>query len=414
MKELSVIYRGWGAETIVGTLAEHNRFVLFQYSPEVLNAGLALSPLKLPLEVSAYPRAPAEYHHLQGVPGLIYDSLPDAWGYRVMHRRMRSKGIDPVIATTLDRLAYLGSNTMGALTYQPATGDRNDEPGLALLALASEVEAVVQDEDHEVLSALARAGASPGGARPKALVFYDPDSGEMCTAEGHVRNGEPWLVKFAGNDDAKDSCAVEELYARLAGKAQLGMEPTRFYSLPDGRSAFATRRFDRKGATRIHVHSLAGLLHADFTQPSVGYAEFLRATFFLSRDMREVVKALQRCVFNVIVNNRDDHAKNLSFRLMEGNRWELAPPYDLTYCPGYRGEHFMDVWGEGKTPTRADIINVGKSAGMKAADAAQVIDELLDRLTVASVDDAAVGLPVRRNSIKTIKDALKVNRSALV
>jgi serine/threonine-protein kinase HipA len=235
----------------------------------------------------------------------------------------------------------------------------------------------------------------------------------MSTAESHVGNAEPWLVKFAGNDDAKDSCAVEALYARLAGKAQLGKQPTRFFSLQGGRSAFATKRFDRKGATRIHVHSLAGLLHADFTQSPVGYAEFLRATFFLARDMREVRKALQRCVFNVIVNNRDDHAKNLSFRLMEGNRWELAPPYDLTYCPGYRGEHFMDLWGEGKTPTRANIISVGTSAGMKVADATEVIDEMIERLTVAAVDDAAEGLPVRKSSLKTIKDALKANRIPL-
>ena len=60
--------------------------------------------------------------NLQRLPGLLYDSLPDSWGYHLMHRRVKARGIDPNAISALDRLAYLGDNTMGALTYSPADG----------------------------------------------------------------------------------------------------------------------------------------------------------------------------------------------------------------------------------------------------------------------------------------------------
>ena len=91
-----------------------------------LERGLDLSPIRLPLRAMAYPERQADYAQIHGVPGLIYDSLPDGWGFGLMHRRMRASGLDPQRATTLDRLAYLSANTMGALTYAPATADEQD------------------------------------------------------------------------------------------------------------------------------------------------------------------------------------------------------------------------------------------------------------------------------------------------
>jgi hypothetical protein len=86
---------------------------------------------------------------------------------------------------------------------------------------------------------------------------------------------------------------------------------------------------------RVPVHTLAGLLHADFRLPSaVDYTTFLRATRFLTRSQVEVNQAYARAVFNVVFNNRDDHPKNLSYRLGRDRTWRLAPAYDLTYSPG--------------------------------------------------------------------------------
>lgn len=186
MKELTVTYQGLGGPFDLGTLADDGQNVLFQYTPQALARGLQLSPIRLPLRALAYPDRKADYAQLHDVPGLIYDSLPDAWGYRLMHRRMKACGIDPDKASTLDRLAFLGANTMGALTYAPALLDALDAQDLTLLDLAQEVQAVLVDDSHEVLAEMARVGASSAGARPKVLVYFNPCTGRMSTQSSAV------------------------------------------------------------------------------------------------------------------------------------------------------------------------------------------------------------------------------------
>jgi len=413
VKELKVTYQGLGEPFVLGTLADDGQDLLFQYTPQALERGLQLSPIRLPLRALAYPDRRADYTQLHDVPGLIYDSLPDAWGYRLMHRRMKACGIDPDKASTLDRLAYLGANTMGALTYAPALPDALDRQDLTLLDLAQEVQAVLVDDSHEVLAELARVGASSAGARPKALVYFNPDTGQMSTQASAVPNGQAWLVKFPGSDDAPDSSALEELYARVAHQCQLGMTATQFFELPGGRTAFATQRFDRRGTQRVHLHSLAGLLHANFQVPSVSYEDFFRVTRRLTRDQRELKKAVQRCAFNILMNNRDDHAKNLSFLADADGSWRLAPPYDLTYCPGYKGEHFMDIAGEGAAPERKHVLKAAQAAGLPVEVAAQAIDELLGIATPQLLLKLAQALPLRSTTVQTIHRAMQLNYARL-
>lgn len=413
MKELQVTYHGPGGPLIVGTLADDGQDVLFQYSPQAIALGLELSPVRLPLRTAAYPDRRSDYAKLHDVPGLVYDSLPDGWGYRLMHRRMKARGIDPNQASTLDRLAFLGDNTMGALTYAPALADTPDARDLSLLELAQEVQAVLTDEGHQVLAELARAGGSPGGARPKALVDFNPATGRMSTQAGQVPDAQAWMVKFPGTGDAPDSCALEELYARVAHQCRLGMTQTRFFELPGGRTAFGTQRFDRRGDQRVHVHSVAGLLHANFQEPSVSYGDFFRLTRRLTRDQRELRKAVQRCVFNVLMNNRDDHAKNLAFMLDADGHWRLAPPYDLTWCPGYQGEHFMDVAGEGKMPTRQHVLKAAQEAGLPLAVAREAIDEVLSVATPDLLLTLAQGLPLRASTVDTVHRAVKAHHARL-
>lgn len=413
MKELQVHYHGLGEPFLVGTLAQDSKDTLFQYSAQALARGMELSPIRLPLRPMAYPDRQTDYAKLHDVPGLIYDSLPDGWGYRLMHRRMRSRGLDPERVTTLDRLAYLSANTMGALTYAPAMIDVQDTRDLTLHELAQEVQTVLADDGHKVLAELARAGGSPGGARPKANVFFNPTSGHMSTQAGLVPEAEPWLVKFPGDDDEADSCALEELYALMARACHLGMMATRYFKLSNGHSAFATARFDRRGAQRVHMHSLAGLLHANFQEPSVSYEDFFRVTRRLTRDQRQLKKAVQRCVFNVLMNNRDDHSKNLSFLMEANGSWHLAPPYDLTYCLGYQGEHFMDVAGEGRAPTRQHVLKAAQAAGLPRSVAESAIDEILAAVTPVTLLESAEGLALRKTTVTKVHQALQTNSARL-
>jgi serine/threonine-protein kinase HipA len=414
MKELKVHYRGFGANIEVGTLADDGTDVLFQYSAQAIAEGLDLSPIRLPLRTVAYPDQQEQYVRLQRVPGLLADSLPDSWGYLLMDRRMRAWGLDPSKVTTLDRLAYLGDNTMGALTYSPGTDAVKDSQDFTLLELANEIQALLVNDSHAVLAAMARAGGSPGGARPKALVYFNPTTGKMSTRSEQVLESEPWLVKFPATGDSPDSCALEELYAQIAQKCDMGMYTTKYFELGNGLTAFGTKRFDRANGQRVHVHSLSGMLHTNFQIPSLGYEDFFKATRRLTKDQRELKKAVQRCVFNVLMNNRDDHAKNLSFMLDAERNWKLAPPFDLTYCPGYKLEHFMDVAGEGRAPTRAHIVAAAKAAGLAPKDTEAVIDDILEKASAVEFKKLAKALPIKPKTLTLVGKAIETNRKLLM
>jgi len=118
-------------------------------------------------------------------------------------------------------------------------------------------------------------------------------------------------------------------------------------------------------------------------------------------------------VFNVLMNNRDDHAKNLSFVMQADGSWQLAPPYDLTYCPGYQGEHFMDVAGEGRAPARQHVLQAAQAAGLPRAVAERTIDEMLALLTPATLLDLADGLTLRKATVTQVLQAMQSNFARL-
>ena len=191
------------------------------------------------------------------------------------------------------------------------------------------------------------------------------------------------------------------------------MSDTHLFKLPRNKFAFGTRRFDRRGSERVHVHSLAGVLHTDFRVPSVSYEDFLRVTRKLTLDQREVIKALKICIFNVLMNNRDDHAKNLAFKQDDSGSWLLAPPYDLTYCSGVGGEHFMDIASEGRAPGRKHWLATGAAAGLDAKFAAPVLDEMLDQVTPALVKQLANEMPLKAATVKMVVSAVTAHHARL-
>ncbi len=130
---------------------------------------------------------------------------------------------------------------------------------------------------------------------------------------------------------------------------------------------FGTKRFDRDGDARIHMHSLGGLIHADHRSPSLDYDMVLRVTLALTRNIQDAEKAYALACFNVLAHNRDDHVKNFSFLLNARNEWIFAPAYDLVFSYGPGGEQSMLVMGEGRNPGAAQLQALGKQHGIKNA-----------------------------------------------
>jgi serine/threonine-protein kinase HipA len=163
-----------------------------------------------------------------------------------------------------------------------------------------------------------------------------------------------------------------EAYARRARAAGMDVPETRLLVARDGSAHFAIRRFDRHGpggAGRLHMHTLAGLLHASHWEPSLDYTGYLGATAWLTGDRRATVEAFRRTVFNVLAHNRDDHTKNFAYLMDAAGAWSLAPAYDLTFSTGPNGHHSTSVAGESLSPTRRHLRDVAASAGLSAREA---------------------------------------------
>lgn len=402
MKKLQVIYQGWGERWPLGTLADDDTRLLFEYSPQAQAQGLELSPLRLPLRGAAAGPYPAHQH---GLPGLIYDALPDGWGLLLMDRLFRRAGRQPASLSPLDRLAFIGDRALGALSFEPAQAQDLLPQDLQLLTLAQQAQALIEGQDSEALPQLAQLGGSPQGARPKVLVQYDPATGHISTQADTA--GQPWLMKFQAAGEHKEACAIEALYADLARAAGLDMPDTRLIDLSPTLACFAIARFDRERGLRVPIHTLAALLHADFRLPSLDYTTFLRATRRLTLDEREVVKAYERAVFNVLFHNRDDHGKNFSYRLGADRRWRLAPAYDLTWNAGPGGEHHMDICGEGRAPARAHLLRLAREGGVSAAAAQTSIE----RIAAVAQDFAthAARWPIRAATVQTLAQSVADN-----
>lgn len=399
MKKLRVIYNGWGEHWNLGTLAEGGGIFLFEYSNEAAMRGLQLSPMHHPLpRPGAASAAFSGERAFHGLPGFIADALPDGWGMLLMDRALRQRGRDPRTVSVLDRLAIVGNRAMGALSFEPAEEDMLPAEQLELKALARDVAALQNDASANEAQAeaqlrhLLQLGGSPQGARPKVLLDFSSRTGSASSGLPLKGSATPWLVKFPAQGEHREVCTLEAWYADVATKGGIEMPRHRAFDLGIRHSAFGVERFDRlvlangaqRSVLRVPLLSLSAYLQADHRLPSLDYETVLLATQRITGDQREVLKAFDRCVFNVLMHNRDDHAKNFAFRLDERERWKLSPAFDLTWSFGPGGEHSTSVAGFGKQITREHLLRVASAGSIKPNAAQASIDHWCKVIELAS------------------------------
>lgn len=381
LERVDVYYEGWGEHWQWGTLASTTALtgrplVVFEYSDEAKKRGLELSSLKLPLQGAKLSRDFPQ--HQLGLPGPVYDSLPDGWGMLLMDRLFKRRGLNPARIGPLERLAYIGNNAMGAMSFKPVAPEvLEPQMHVPIELLAAEVQQVLKGEGGELLQKLLLVGGSPQGARPKALVYRDPDTGTFTTAA--TPDFEAWLVKFPAQHEHPEVCAIEMVYAECLRLCGIQTPDTQYFSLSDGMAAFASKRFDRQDGLRVPMQSLAAFTGADFRSPgALDYVNFLRATQRCTNDVREKARAFERAVFNVAFHNRDDHPKNFAYTMSRAGDWKLAPAYDVTFCEGPGGYHQMDVMGEALEIDRKAMLGLAAEAEVGAYEAAVIIERFCD------------------------------------
>lgn len=372
--------RAWGK--LVGALAPDPKigYYVFAYDPSWRRSRIELAPLTMSLnnrqESFVFPSLPeATFRRL---PALFADALPDDFGNALIDAWMAEHGTTKAEITTLDRLAYMGKRGMGALEFKPALGSHRESAApLQMKSLVEEARKAVEGDlsaDAHAQAALAniiRVGTSAGGARAKAVIAWNPKTKQIRSGQFEMALGfEPWILKFDGiGKDFElgtggDYGRTEFAYYKMATQAGITMSQCRLLE-ENGRAHFMTRRFDRdvvKGKTiKHHVQTLCAMNHLDYKQRGThSYSQLFMTAADVGLGDESVQQVFLRMAFNVMSRNYDDHTKNFSFILKEGQGWELAPAYDITHAHNPRGEwtyqHLMSVNGKFDGITRADLM----------------------------------------------------------
>ncbi len=354
---------------IVGTLrlVDGGKGVSLQYGTEWLSDGFPLSEDLVLTDIEQLPR-------WKGMAvGAVDDARPDRWGERVIHYLDK-----PARLSLMEYLYYAGDDRFGALgvsTDQAAYVPRPKSPLPRLDQAQNLSEIVHKVSAREPISVIERqmlsAGGSFGGAKPKALI----DIG-----------GEQWLIKFFDGEPI-DVPLIEHASMTLAGKAGITVAETRIVSLA-GENALAVRRFDRDGERRIHCISAGTALRAQSIggeEPDLGYpslAQLLRRAGVTDGDQNlgDMHELFRRMVFNILIDNTDDHEKNLALRVIAPSRqgrYRLAPAYDVLTTKSGQGSQQFVVGSDQRDSTLANAMSqcelFGYTSAQAAADVARVI-----------------------------------------
>ena len=326
----------------VGTLAFTNdNRVAFQYSDEWVEKGFSINPFKLPLSKQLFFATSSIF---DGLFGVFADSLPDSYGELLLDRYLKSKKININELTCLDRLAYVGASGMGILEYFPDLSSDTDRTNIDFDYIQKECNDLLNSKEVENITELYSLGGSSGGARPKSLIKYE---------------GEDYIVKFSSRFDPKNISELEYKYMSLAKKARINIPEIKLITSKLGNKYFLIKRFDRIGNKKIHMISAAALLEVDFRTAAFDYNELIKLTRVLTKNDDDVLEMYRRMVFNVLVDNQDDHAKNFSYIYDDINKtYRLSPAYDITPGRTYYGEHSTTINGKGKNITNEDMLDV--------------------------------------------------------
>ena len=337
-------------------LVEGNRKVALEYHPGWLQSGFALSD-DLPLARGLY--LPRERDTAAGA---VDDARPDRWGERVIRNLYQ-----PVRLSILEYLYFAGDDRFGALgvsldptAYRPRAGG-----ALASLSNLGEmqgaIDAVLRGEQlDERLTRLVKPGPSFGGARPKSLIEMD---------------GFQWVVKFS-EGETFDTQLVEHTTLRLAAACGIHVAQTKALPLPRGH-AVAVKRFDRIDRQRLHVISANTVLRA--AGLPLGYPELAQSLRRLARAdaIREHQQELyRRMIFNILMDNTDDHEKNHALIRAADGYYDLSPAYDVVPSVSGLGQQQLRVGKRAGESSLDNALSEANAFGLKQDAAVAVVQHI--------------------------------------
>ena len=391
----------WGRRIGAVSWDETRSLGVFQYDPVFVGAGIEVSPLTMPTRETPYEFPALNRETFNGLPGMLADALPDRFGNRLIDAWLADTGMSPEAFNPVDRLCYIGRRGIGALEFEPALRKQTRAKKLEVARLVDLANWVLDERaklagrldgqnDAGAIEDILSVGTSAGGARAKAVLAWNPKTGEFRSGQPDADEGfERWLLKFDGvsnNSDTElaDSAGygkIEYAYALMARAAGITMSECRLHH-EGGRSHFMTKRFDRDDTGRkSHVQSLGAMQHFDFNDPSAfSYEQAVKTIRDLDLGLVAVEEQIRRAIFNIITRNQDDHVKNISFLMDRSGKWSLSPAYDIAYAYNPSGtwtrDHQMSMAGRRNGFERDDILRFAASTGVKKHRALEILDNV--------------------------------------
>lgn len=298
--------------------------------------------------------------------GAVDDARPDRWGERVIRfidRPLRSSLMEFLYLAGDERFGALGVST-SASAYLPRT--QGPLPCLSDVGVLHQVvqQVLLGEPISEPLRRLIAPGVSMGGARPKALIQID---------------GHPWVLKFAEPGEAWNSPLIEHATLTLAAQAGIRVAATQAVPLHQGH-AVAVKRFDRVDGTRIHALSARVALKA--AGEDMGYPELAQLLRRRGPVREGVAKAhmrelFVRMVFNILIDNTDDHEQNHVVLMNDQGEYLLSPAFDVLPIGQALGYQQMRVGTDGAVSTLDNALSEHSQFGLRVDEAQALVKDVV-------------------------------------
>ena len=375
---------------VCGKLVGENDIYNFVYGRSYLERSdaIALDPVELPLQEGVFSPSFGATH------SVIRDAAPDAWGRRVL---VYQSGGRPL--AELDYLLQAGKDRIGALdvTSEP-TDYVNIQPDFRTsvrdLLNAAQIVEVGKSLPESLGNALLHA-SSVGGARPKSLL----------SDEKHK-----WIAKFSSTTDYYPVVRSEYAAMWLAGQCGIKVPVTELLHEP-GKDILLVRRFDREQVNgQWHRHFLISALTAlQLHETEAILASYPDLASFIRRSGKyypaDAQQLYKRMVFNILIGNTDDHARNHAF-LWNGQHYTLSPAYDI--CPllrvGQTANQAMIVGENGRESSIRNALSQSEQFGLTSAEAKNINEEIIETIR-EKWDEAADYGAITQNESKILKQA---------
>lgn len=159
-----------------------------------------------------------------------------------------------------------------------------------------------------------------GGARPKV--------------NARAQDGSLWIVKLAKIDDQYAIARAEVMALKLAERCGINAAEADVLSSSQRFPVAIVKRFDRtEQGARIPFISAQTFMGLGGASPGnyVDVAMTMRTNVMDA--VNEMAELFRRVVFNVLIQNTDDHLRNLGFLYAGGGKWRLSPAFDVNPAP---------------------------------------------------------------------------------